>query len=413
MIGDRKSVFLSLKSNKSKRLSKLENGERTSPYYRYCLAEVYIQWAFAHIKYKETLTAAYDFVKAYRLLEKNAKEYPDFIQDKKELGLLHILIGALPEEYRGITNVLNMHGDLKEGTEELEEVMNVSLEKPEYNYLKTESVFLLTFVYISFWNDKERFEKLEKIFTIVTNHGKDMSPFLTYAMTKLAIAEGNNDRAMELLMNRSRGKEYFPFSYLEYLTGLTKLNRLDEDANKYFQNFLLTQKGDNYIKAALQKLAWYSLIKGDSAKYKDYMIQIKDKGDNTIDDDLQAEKEAENGIIPNIYLLKGRLLCDGGYYEKAIDMINDKKAISSYKTSKDFLEYSYRLGRAYHEWDKIKQAIPYYELTIKNGSESEYDFAANSSLNLGYIYEKLHDYTKAKYFYKKCLEMKNMNTETV
>ena len=57
-----------------------------------------------------------------------------------------------------------------------------------------------------------------------------------------------------------------------------------------------------------------------------------------------------------------------GIFEKCIDVIYEKKATESYKSNRDFLEFSYRLGRAYHEWGKPEQAIPYYELTIKNGA---------------------------------------------
>ncbi len=407
VIGDNISDYNKLKPNKSSRLDRLERGDTKSPYYRYCLAEVYIQWAFAHVKNKEYISAVYNFTKAYRLLDKNKSEFPLFIQNKKDLGLLHIFIGALPDDYRGVTKVLNMQGDLKEGTAELEEVIKYTLVNPEFSYLKTESTFLLTFVYISFWHDRNKLKELDDLYSGIINNDKVLSPLITYALAKLAVAEGNNDKAIDLLISKPEGHEYFNFSYLDYFTGLTKLDRLDDDADKYLLKFIKTNNGSSYLKTAEQKLAWCYLLRGECNRYYEHISQIKLKGDNSIDEDIQAEREADNNEAPNEFLLRGRLLCDGGYYEKCISVISNKKAADSYKTTGEYLEFSYRLGRAYHEWGKTEQAIPYYELTIKDGSESEYYFAANSSLNLGYIYEKQHKYDRAKYYYNKCLSLKN------
>ena len=119
------------------------------------------------------------------------------------------------------------------------------------------------------------------------------------------------------------------------------------------------------------------------------------------------KKEATKKLVPNVYLLKAKLLCDGGYYEKAISTILEKKPTEVYKTPKDILEFSYRLAKIYYSWKKYDEAIPYYELTIKNGAESEFYFAANSCIELGIIYENRKDYAKAKYYFEKSMTMKN------
>ena len=132
-------------------------------------------------------------------------------------------------------------------------------------------------------------------------------------MAKLAITECNNDRAIELLLNKPDNNAYFKFVYLDYLLGLTKLNRLDNDADKYFQNFINNCNGNDYLKTSEQKLAWYYLLKGDTVKYIEHMADVEKMGDNAIDEDEQAELEAEKNEVPNVSLLKGRLLCDGEY----------------------------------------------------------------------------------------------------
>jgi len=100
-------------------------------------------------------------------------------------------------------------------------------------------------------------------------------------------------------------------------------------------------------------------------------------------------------------LLRARLLCDGEYYEKA------KHELEGYKpeNEKNELEYTYRMGRIYHNWNKTEKAIPFYLQTITNGEGLPYYFAANSALQLGLIYEKQNKFMLAKFYFSKVLEM--------
>ena len=56
-----------------------------------------------------------------------------------------------------------------------------------------------------------------------------------------------------------------------------------------------------------------------------------------LDDDKLAEKEATKKEAPNVYLLKARLLSDGGYYEKAISTILRKSQQKYIKLREMFL----------------------------------------------------------------------------
>ena len=105
------------------------------------------------------------------------------------------------------------------------------------------------------------------------------------------------------LQSRPTGNNYFPFLH-GFHAGTCKTRRLDSDANRYFESFLVQFKGKNYIKEAYQKMGWNALIAGDMSRYKFYMERVKLYGDAVIDDDKQALLEAESGIPPNVTLLK-------------------------------------------------------------------------------------------------------------
>ena len=106
LIGEEEEFFSTAKELKSDRVDFIKDGDDSSPYYLYAQAEVHLQWAFARIKFEEYLTAAYEIQKAYSLLEKNHEQFPNFKLNIKGLGLLHTLVGAIPEKYQWVINLV-------------------------------------------------------------------------------------------------------------------------------------------------------------------------------------------------------------------------------------------------------------------------------------------------------------------
>ncbi len=406
-IGEEESVFEELDDKKDDIIDRLEDGDEDSPYYNYSLAQVYLQWAFARTKFKEYFTAAVEINRAYRKLESNDEKFPDFLPDKINLGLLHTMIGTIPDSYNWVKKLVGVEGTVNQGTNEILKVLDASLKDKKYEHFKAECLFYLSFIKLNMSTDKGK--ALDYI-NLITGNDSDTSymssPLTIYAMARIYMGNGMNEKALNLLLKRPKGKEYYPFHYLDYLTGLAKLQNLDEDANLYFLRFLEEFKGINYIKAAYQKIAWYYAVNGNDFMYKEYIAKIPENGYDIADADKQAEREAERDVVPNAVLLKARLLFDGGYYERAMKVLTTENK-NFLRDERDSLEYTYRLGRIYHGWGKIDDAVPYYLQTIKNGSESEYYYAANAALQLGLIYEKRKDFQKAKIYYEKARSMKN------
>jgi hypothetical protein len=408
IISEDASLYYTLQDNKEARIDKIEETEEESPYYNYCLAEINLHWAFARMKFQDYITSATEINKAYKLLVKNQENYPSFVPNYKGLGVLHSLIGTIPDEYSWATSLIGISGTITQGVNELSTVLTTAQTNPEYKYLETETIFMLTFIQLNLQSDKEAALKLGSYLENEEYSVKaKTNPLLAYAAASIAVKTGSNDKAIEILLARPTGTEYYPFYYLDYLTGVAKLNKLEFDAYKYIYSFILNFKGQNYIKAAYQKLAWYYLINNNTSKYKEKIAYAVTLGSNIVDEDKQAKTEGESLTVPNIRLLKARLLFDGSYYQDALDMLQEKLPSTYCVSTKDYLEYTYRIGRIYDEWGYDSKAIPFYELTVKNGSIFTYYFAANASLHLGMIYENLGSTTKAKYYYELCGQMKN------
>ncbi|MCD4682362.1 MAG: tetratricopeptide repeat protein [Bacteroidales bacterium] len=404
-IAEEEDEFEKLSKLKDDIISRLKKGDKKSPYYRYCLSQVYLQWAFARSKFKEYVTATFEINKAYRQLEANNEEFPDFLPNLINLGLLHTLIGTVPNNYNWIKKLVGVEGTIDQGVGEILTVLNESISNEEYSMYKTECLFYLSFIQMNLMTNKQK--ALDYIKMIEDDSCSMQNPLAIYAISRIYMDNSKNDEAIELLLSKPTGEEYFPFYYLDYLTGLAKLHRLDDDAVNYLFIYVNNYKGINYIKDAYQKIAWYYIVNCNKEKYTEYINKIKQYGNSIADADEQAEREAENGEEPNIYLLRARLLFDGGYYEKALSAITGETETGFLRNTKDSLEFYYRIGRIYHEWDKVDNSISFYKKTVENGAESEYYFAANSALKLGIIYESKGDYENAEFYYEEAQSMEN------
>jgi tetratricopeptide (TPR) repeat protein len=404
-ISEEEETFELLDNQKDVIIDRLKDGDKSSPYYRWSLAQVYLQWAVVRTKFKEYITATLEINKAYRQLERNKEEFPTFLPNNINLGLLHTMIGTIPDNYNWAKKMVGIEGTIDEGVSEILEVLNASFEDEKFEHFRAECVFYLSFIQMNLMSNKEKtFDYLK----LIENDETSMQNLMAiYAIARIYMNNGMNDKAIEILLNRPQGNEYFSFYYLDYLTGIAKLCRLDEDASKYLYKYVINFKGKNYIKDTYQKIAWHNYVHGNTEQYYTSLEKVLKYGNSIVDADKQAEREAENAIPPNFHLLRGRLLFDGGYYEEAIREMTVNTSDNFLKDTRDTLEYTYRIGRVYHEWGKTDEAIKNYKETIRLGSESEYYYAANAALKLGNIYEDKKDYNNARHYYEAAQNMEN------
>lgn len=406
MIGEEESDYNKLRQQRNLRLEKLAGGDATSPWFRYGQAMIYLQCGFARVKFRDYLTAGIEINQAYRLLEENDRKFPDFVPDKVGLGLLHTLIGTVPDNYRWAARTLKFRGTISQGIGELQYAFNHAAGNPEFDFAFPESAFLLAFASVNLSGDKSLVQKIidESAKPLMQQWVYD-SPLMTYALANLYLKTGENDKAVNLLRQRKQGKDYYPFHYLDYLLGMAKLNRLDKDANVPLLKFVANFKGLNYIKSAYEHIAWYYLINGDLSKYRLYLNRIKLRGNVQVDNDREAMRNAEQDTKQNLFLLKARLLFDGGYYERALTEISRFEENCNDAPQQEIVECTYRKGRIYDEWGKEEMAIVSYRTAINLGNSLPQYYAANASLHLGMIFERRNDIELARAYYEKCLSM--------
>lgn len=398
-INEDKKEFDQLEKNKDKRISKIKKGNQNSPYYLYSQAEIKLQWALVRLKFEEYFSALLEIKSAYKLLEKNQRKFPDFIANKKSLAIMHAMIGTVPEKYRwGVKFLSGMDGTIQQGQRELEEVIDYA-QQTDFIF-EQEALVLYAFLMLHLNNNSE------EAWNVIRkgNLNADQNPLACFALANLSMKTGKNDEAMELLLNRPKGSEFHPFHYLDYMLGLTKLRRLDADADIYIKKYVDNFEGQNYIKEAYQKLGWHALINNDLESYYKFMRDVKSKGHKMVAADEMALKEARGNKAPEIKLLKARLLFDGAYYNQGYDLLRNLSH-SEFTDLKHQLEFYYRLGRITHKMGRLEDAIDFYQTTIDKGANQSFFYACNAALQMGKIYEGLNDFSKSKSYYKKCLSL--------
>jgi hypothetical protein len=395
-----KTDYERLKGNRSIRLNILEEQSENSPYYLFAQAEINIQWALLKGKFQDYFSAALDINRADGLLNKNAQKYPNFLPNKKSIALINIVLGAVPSNLKGILKTVGLYGNIQSGVKDLEQLMAI-LPKSGYAFYRDEVIFFYAFAETEAVKNKNNHPKIMNYLTALNN----ASLLKSYLQGYVSAKNFKNDDALNYLLNRPQGNQYNNFAAIDYMIGNAKLNKLDTDANPYLLKYIKEYRGLNFIKDAYLKLAYYYLLKGETANYQSYIKQVRSQGNILIEKDKQALREA-NDATPNIDLLKARLLFDGGYYNKALLQLKDKN-VDSFTIARDKIEFYYRLGRIYDESDKDNDALMYYQKAINIGKNTTYYYAANAALFMGLIYETKNDKTKAKLFYNQAIAMKH------
>lgn len=391
--------FKILEKNKARRIELLEKHlDDSDPYKNFAIAEINLQWALTRSKFDQLFKSGREIYSAYNLLKENVKNHPDFIYNKKSLSIIHSLIETitLPGIFK---KVFGIEGSIELGIEEINQVIDYSY-KEDFIFIEEADAI---YAFILFYQKNEREKALD--FILESRLNPEESLLANFLITKLLQRSGKNELALETLKSRPTTEQYSRFFYLDYLEGLCLLRKLDTTAIDKIKFYLQNFEGRHYIKEAYQKLAWYELVFNESIpNYKYYMSLVESKGYKLLDDDKQAYKEFKSDLIPNPILLKSRLLCDGGYYNKALNLMT-KNAYKFHTNGQYTLEFNYRIGRIYQALKNYPDAIKYLSNTVNNGFYDESYFACNAALQLGKVYEKLNMNEIAMNHYKECLKI--------
>jgi hypothetical protein len=377
------TLIKEMERQKSARFNKVSAIPESSPYRLYAQSEMYLQYAFVKVFNEEYVGAMLAFRSAYNLALENQKKFPAFKQHMKTLGMFKALLGTAPKSYRWMLSVAGLKGDFDGGMSMLEQYLKNG-STPEQRLDEQSAVFYYTLLQLNF-GDKAL------ALSFCKTHTEDYNTNLLscYLRAFVTSKSAQTDEAIKVLNGRPRGADYETFVALEYYLGFCKLNRLDDDADIHFKKFTTAFKGKLFMKDAYRRLYWFYLIRNEPEKAAAYKLMSKKYSTGNNEEEKNVQREIEQGLSPDLILLKARLLCDGGYYTQAEEVIKQHQ-IADLKTDYQKLEYYYRYGRILQELNKWSKATECYGYVIKNSPlNTPYYFAPNACLQMGYIYKKL------------------------
>ncbi len=394
-ITEDEELFTEREDNLEHRLDLIEQAETSSPYYLFCQAEMELMWALVRLKWDQKYRAGRGVLRAYRLLEKNVKLFPDFKENYKSLSIIHAMSESLPAWLRTIVGI---SGNISEGTREI--LSFVDYAKAASSIWYREGVVVASYMLFYLNNEKD------KAWQLLNEHDLDVGshPLLTFIYSNMAQRTGQNDLAITILEQRTTSNDMLNFAYLDLLLGKSKLYRLDVDADTYLHKYLRDFDGKHFVKEAYQKLAWHALaVQGDKEAYYKYINMCLSRGEALTDEDQQAAKEAQRGKLPDQKLLRARLLFDGGYLHRAHrELILAEASYPDTHPMRDI--YLYRLGRVLQGLGNPVEAIQYYDKVITLNDKDTYQ-RCNAALQIGLILEGQARYTEALRYLNKCLSI--------
>lgn len=398
-IDENESVFEQIKDREDSRIEQIDLLPESNPYKNYIKANIKLQWAIAGLKFQNYFSAAIDIRSSYVLINKNRERFPGFKPQLITLGVLHVIIGMIPDQYRWILSLISMDGTVPQGKEELNRALTTTQNVKQLAYLEPEVLFYIGFIEMNLGlNTNRKQQLLNQLSPYTTNN-----LLLTFLKANMLGRSNENEKALQLLNKATQWEGYHPFYYLYYLKGEYRLRKLDTDASTDYLYYINHFKGINFVKDAWRKVAWSYLIKGDTATYRLLMKKVLIAGETEVDVDKEAYEEALSEKIPSIIFIKARLLFDGGYYDSARQQL--LVADTSNFSIEEKLEWFYRLGRIEQKTGNSSNAKKYFMQTIELGQKSKRYFAGNAALQLGTIFESEGDFSSAIKYYELCRKL--------
>lgn len=378
------------------KMSIIEDLDDEEPYRAVMLSEMHLAKAILHGKYKNYIKSAWNFYKAFHLLENNYEEFPSFIPNYVPLGVLYTATGSLPEDYKSVAGLFGIGGDTDQGIKLIKKGYWRSIADEDASFYREYYGFIYS--YIKYYLDPEDKSVTPKTLGL----DFESSSFLIYMQCLADIKEGNNAQALEYLLNRPMGEGYYPFNYLDYFTGKTALPLQPDTAVYYFKQYLSKNGEGHYVKSTYRYLAWYELLYGDDAAYRNYLQLISTRGQAKIGADKQAMTELEEGF--NKTLISARLLYDAGAYAKAVEFMEGIPQEKCCTTDIHRVEYYYRLGRSYQGLERYEKAIINFQKALTGKLKDDTYALGTSALQLGIIYEDQGKSESATKYFKLCLK---------
>ena len=366
--------------------------QKSNTWSNYFLAEIYLYRSFINLKNKNEFQSLFDFRQAYRITENNLKNDKTFLPSHKTLGLIQVILGAVPDKYQWLVSFVGWEGSTENGLELISESTSNSI-------IKKESLLLLGLLNTYLLNDYPTSIQIYQ--TLTTEHPNDLIIPLVYAAA--LIKSSHSNEALYLLNKIKSNTSTFP--QINYLLGEIYLQSGNYTKSRQaYLNFIQSSKGEDLVKDSYYKIGISYLIENNKEQAEINFNQSRNINSANTESDQYASRQLEKPL-PDISLIQIRFAIDGGYYKYADSLLNrtNPKDLSQ----EDQIEYIYRKARLYHKSGVISKSISLYKEVINKSTSSKSYIGPNSALLLAYIYYEDHMNSEAEKYALIAINWKN------
>lgn len=403
LISEDRNRYKLFAAQQDKRLEAMNALPEKSPYRKLFQADIRLHSAFAKLKFGNEVSGSWDIIKAYKLLDANKKQFPAFVPTLKSLGLLHVLIGSIPDNYTWIAKFLGLRGNIAQGISELR---RVQAEEPFFQQ-EAELIDLLLHAYTLQLSPTQQ----RRIRTWPGEHPDNL--LLHFFATTVLMKENRSEEASAFLADAPGGSDYMPFPFLHYLRGEIALQKGSyNESFDHYSRFLKQYSGFNYIKDGNFKLFMCRWLAGADREAAVYIQKVMQSGSTIVEADQFAQRVATEFASGKVgtgqkVLYKARYATDGGYLTKALDLmkaVSEKDFASIYEKA----EFNYRMARILQKSGRIDESVAFYDraIALGTGETAAAGFAASSALQMGYILRDRSDNQKAAIYFRKAMSFK-------
>lgn len=395
LINGREATLETFEKTTEERLSTWQHYDESSPYFRFLQAELYLHLGTAQLFFEQRWSAVWNIRRAYKLLQKNQEQHPDFLDNYKSLGLLEVIFGAVPDKYQWALSLIGLKGTIRRGVQKLQKLH------------ESESVFgieagmVLAMLQTHVLGQEQ--EAARASARLHQEHPDVRAVDFVRTITLLRAQDHAGARAF--LMRRKPSADEYPLPHWAYMRAEAELHLGNFEAAKpFYQNFLGHYKGQHFIKDTYYKLFLAEWL-GTGKENEAWLRKVRTAGKALTDADRHALRFAERKSLPHPKLMEARLLTDGGSYQKAMTLVDT--LTSEALSEEDRTEWWYRKARILHQQHKVAKAVPAYLETIERGAALPNHFAANASLQLGYIFARRGEKARARKYFEQVADYDN------
>lgn len=336
----------------------------------------------------------------YKQISRQATRFPNEVEQSKLQGLFNVVLGAVPSRYQWLINLLGFNGDLATGIDQLETAATHS------QWLALEAEIILYHVKKNILNRSE--EAMTRLRKVRLRTGANM--LVDYFLATGLISIKRNEAALQVLLRRNHYAKdgVFLIPFWDYQLGKVYAYRDNMGrAQHYLTRFLQNYQGRIFRTDANFRLGMAFTLGGAYPAGKLFFSAVAEQDGDQFDEDDYAQHMCARFVAqpPHpalLALFRARNAYDGGYFERAIDILNDLDPATL--EADDQIEWWYRLGRIQHSQGQLSEAkTSYGQCLEKRSSKDQRWMHAYSCYFRAEIERNMGDDATARKMYRRAL----------